>query len=407
MNTAPAEALAFLSKGVVDLVDEKLLLKKLERSEKTGTPLVVKAGFDPSAPDIHLGHTVVIRKMKHFQDLGHRVVFVIGDFTGMIGDPSGKKATRPQLTREEVEKNAETYKKQVFKILDPEKTEVRFNSEWLSKLGGEGFIRLAGKYTVARMLERDDFKKRFGNQLPIYIHEFLYPLAQAYDSVALKADVELGGTDQLFNLLVGRDIQREYGVEEQVVLTVPLLEGTDGVEKMSKSLGNYIGIYDAPEEIYGKVMSISDELMWKYYLLLTDLSPSEIDAIKARVERGEIHPMEAKSGLGKLLVTYYHDEAAAEAAKEHFDKVIRRKENPDDMEEASLSRTDDALPLFKLIAQLEMAASGNEARRLIKQGAVSIDGERISDMGASFDLSAPRSVVLKVGKLRRKRVTVQ
>jgi tyrosyl-tRNA synthetase len=407
MRLSVDEALAYVGKGAVDLVDEALLKKKLERSERTGQPLVVKCGFDPSAPDLHLGHTVVIRKMKHFQDLGHTVVFVIGDFTGMIGDPTGKKVTRPQLTREEVEENAQTYRRQVFKILDRETTSIRFNSEWLGHLGAEGFIRLAGKYTVARMLERDDFKTRYTTQQPIHIHELLYPLAQAYDSVALKADVELGGTDQLFNLLVGRDIQREYGQEEQVVLTVPLLEGTDGKEKMSKSLGNYIGINERPEDIYGKVMSVSDEMMWRYYLLTTDLAPPEIDALKAKVAAGELHPMKAKRDLASLLVTYYHGPGAAQAAAEHFDRVFSKREDPEEMQSTAIPLQDTPIPLFKLIVELGMAASGSEAKRLMQQGGVTLDGEKVTDIAASFDRSRKACYVLRVGKLKHRKIAVE
>src|SRR3954463_15029359 len=297
------EQLDFLGKGTVDFIERNDLKAKLGR----GTPLTIKVGFDPTAPDIHLGHTVVIRKMKHFQQLGHRVIFLIGDFTGMIGDPTGKKATRPALSNEEILQNAETYKQQVFKILDPVKTEIRFNSEWLGALGSEGMIRLAAKYTLARILERDDFRKRFDAHQPIAIHELLYPLAQGYDSVALKADVEMGGTDQLFNLLVGRDLMREYGLEPQVVITMPLLEGLDGVEKMSKSLGNYIGTTEAPDQIFGKVMSISDELMWKYYVLCSDLTPAQIEELKRTA-----HPMEAKRNLAKLIIAEFHSAEGAE-----------------------------------------------------------------------------------------------
>ncbi len=297
----PDEQIEFLAKGSVDLIDRKDLRAKLAR----GKPLTVKVGFDPTAPDLHLGHTVVIRKMKHFQQLGHRVIFVIGDFTGMIGDPTGKKITRPPLTHEEILANAKTYERQVFKILDPQKTEIRFNNEWLGQLGSAGMVKLAAKYTLARMLERDDFKKRFESHQPIAIHELLYPLAQAYDSVELKADAELGGTDQLFNLLVGRDLMREYGLEPQIVLTTPLLEGLDGVEKMSKSLGNYIGITEDPQSIFGKIMSISDDLMWNYYLLCTDLTPPQIQKWKDR-------PMEAKRNLARLIITDFHGEAAAQ-----------------------------------------------------------------------------------------------
>jgi tyrosyl-tRNA synthetase len=407
MKLSVDEALAYVGKGAVNLVDEALLRRKLERSERSGQPLVVKCGFDPSAPDLHLGHTVVIRKMKHFQDLGHTVVFVIGDFTGMIGDPTGKKVTRPQLTRAEVEENAQTYRRQVFKILDREATSIRFNSEWLGQLGAEGFIRLAGKYTVARMLERDDFKTRFTTQQPIHIHELLYPLAQAYDSVALKADVELGGTDQLFNLLVGRDIQREYGQEEQVVLTVPLLEGTDGKEKMSKSLGNYIGINEKPEDIYGKVMSVSDEMMWRYYLLTTDLASPEINALKAKVAGGELHPMKAKRDLASLLVTYYHGPGAAQAAAEHFDRVFSKREDPEEMQSTAIPLQDTPIPLFKLIVELGMAASGSEAKRLMQQGGVTLDGEKVTDIAASFDRSRKACYVLRVGKLKHRKIAVE
>src|ERR1041385_6341266 len=303
------EQLAFLAKGAVDLIERNDLKAKLAR----GKPLTIKVGFDPTAPDIHLGHTVVMRKMKHFQQLGHRVIFLIGDFTGMIGDPTGKKATRPPLTTDEILQNAETYKQQVFKILDPVKTEVLFNSAWLGALGAEGMIKLAAKATLARILERDDFKRRWEGHQPIALHELLYPLAQAYDSVALKCDVEMGGTDQLFNLLVGRDLMREYGLEPQVVLTMPLLEGLDGIEKMSKSLGNYIGITESPDQIFGKVMSISDELMWKYYVLCTDLTPPQIEELKRSA-----HPMEAKRKLAKLIIAEFHDEATAEGAAQEL-----------------------------------------------------------------------------------------
>ena len=407
MNHSVDEALAYLGKGAVDLVDDALLRKKLERSNKTGQPLIIKAGFDPSAPDLHLGHTVVLRKMKHFQDLGHTVVFVIGDFTGMIGDPTGKRATRPQLTREQVAENAQTYRRQVFKILDRELTSIRFNSEWLSQLGAEGFIRLAGKYTVARMLERDDFKKRFQSQQPIHVHEFLYPLAQAYDSVALKADVELGGTDQLFNLLVGRDIQREYGQEEQVVLTMPLLEGTDGVEKMSKSLGNYIGINEPAEDIYGKVMSISDEMMWRYYLLTTDLAPSEVEDLKARVTSGELHPMKAKRDLAATLVTYYHGADAARGAAEHFDRVFSKREDPETMEETRLPLDPEPIAIYKLIADLGLASSGSEAKRLMQQGGVTLDGEKVTDIKAVLKRDSKACYVIKVGKLKYRKLALE
>ena len=380
------EQIAYLTKGTVDAIRVEELKKKLESGKK----LKVKVGFDPSAPDIHLGHTVLMRKMKHFQDLGHDVVFLIGDFTGLIGDPTGKSKTRPQLTREEILKNAETYKEQVFKILDPVKTIVDFNSRWLGELGSEGLIRLASRYTVARMLERDDFKKRYGSGQPIGVHEFLYPLAQAYDSVFLKADFELGGTDQLFNLLVGRDIMREYDLEPQVVMTTPLLEGLDGVDKMSKSLDNYVGVTDPPNEMFGKLMSISDELMWKYYEHLTDMSVQEIEALNAQDD-----PMGAKMGLAKHIITDFHSAAAAEEAQSHFDAVIRKKEIPDDIPEHDAGPA--PVQLSRLMADAKLVSSRNEARRLIQQGAVSIDGERVSE---DREVSGPGEFVLKAGKRR-------
>jgi tyrosyl-tRNA synthetase len=389
------EQIAYLTKGAVDVVRREELRAKLERSARTGKPLKVKVGFDPSAPDIHLGHTVLMRKMKHFQDLGHEVVFLIGDFTGLIGDPSGKSKTRPQLTREEIEKNAQTYKDQVFKILHPQKTIVDFNSRWLGALGADGFIRLASRYTVARMLERDDFQKRFAAQQPIAIHELLYPLAQAYDSVALEADFELGGTDQLFNLLVGRDIMREYGLEPQVVLTTPLLEGIDGVEKMSKSLGNYIGVTEPPQEMFGKVMSVSDEMMWKYYELLTDMSLAEVENLK---KKGE--PMEAKIDLARRIVTDFHSREAAEEAARHFDSVIRRKELPQDIEEKVVPR---GTALSSLLVSAGLASSRSEAKRLIEQGAVSLDGVRVQES----DVQIQGDQVLKVGKRRFVRLVVK
>jgi len=393
------EQISYLTKGAVDVVRREELKAKLERSAKTGKPLKVKVGFDPSAPDIHLGHTVLMRKMKHFQDLGHDVVFLIGDFTGLIGDPSGKSKTRPQLTREEIDKNAQTYKEQVFKILHPEKTIVDFNSRWLGALGADGFIRLASRYTVARMLERDDFQKRFEAQQPIAIHELLYPLAQAYDSVALQADFELGGTDQLFNLLVGRDIMREYGLEPQVVLTTPLLEGLDGVEKMSKSLGNYIGVTEAPAEMFGKVMSVSDALMWKYYELLTDLSLKDIEALKAKGE-----PMQAKMDLARRIVADFHSNEAAEEASRHFDSVIRRKEMPDEIPEKAVPA--GAYSLSALLLSSGLASSRTEAKRLIEQAAVSIDGRRAA-ADETLNLVAPGGLVLKVGKRKFVRIVAK
>ena len=402
---APEEQLAFVSKGAVDLIDRDDLLRKLKRSADTGKPLTIKVGFDPTAPDIHLGHTVVIRKMRHFQQLGHRVVFLIGDFTGMIGDPSGKKSTRPALSREQVAENAETYRRQIFKILDPEKTEVRFNSEWLGALGAEGMIRLAAKYTLARILERDDFRKRFDNHQPIAVHELLYPLAQGYDSVALKADVEMGGTDQLFNLLVGRDLMREYSLEPQVVITVPLLEGLDGVEKMSKSLGNYIGIDEEPDSIFGKVMSISDELMWKYYLLCTDLTPDQINAKKQRVSAGELHPMDAKRELAKLIVADFHSVEAGEKAEAEFRRIFSERQTPTDLDEETLPASPEAVQLIKVLTTVGIVPSNSEARRLVSQGGVTVDDARVDDPRATLDASAGKAYVIKAGKRRFVRVT--
>jgi tyrosyl-tRNA synthetase len=397
------EQIAYLKKGVVDVVREEELEAKLERSAKTGKPLKVKVGFDPSAPDIHLGHTVVMRKMKHFQDLGHTVVFLIGDFTGLIGDPSGKSKTRPQLTRAEVEANAETYKQQVFKILDPDKTVIDFNSRWLGALGSEGWIRLASKYTVARILERDDFKRRFEGHEPIAIHELLYPLAQAYDSVALEADFELGGTDQTFNLLVGRDIMREHGLEPQVVLTCPLLEGLDGVEKMSKSLGNYVGVTDPPEEMYGKLMSISDKLMFRYFELLTDLSLAEIDSLREKTKSGEMHPMRIKMDLARRIVVDFHSELEARRAEQAFESVYRKRNLPEDMPEYRLSADRPPLRISHLMVDAGMVSSKSEASRLIRQGAVEIDGDRVPK-DRDLELSGSGASVLRVGKRRFVRV---
>src|SRR5438309_881638 len=373
-----------IRRGSVEIIREEELIEKLKRAQKTGKPLRVKTGFDPTAPDIHLGHTVLIRKMKHFQELGHTVIFMIGDFTGLIGDPSGRSATRKQLTPDEVQQNAETYKQQIFKILDPEKTVIDFNSRWLMALGSDGFIRLAAKYTVARILEREDFSNRMKNQLPIAMHELLYPIAQGYDSVALEADVELGGTDQRFNLLVGRDLQREYGQESQVVLTMPLLEGLDGVQKMSKSLGNYIGINDAPNEQFGKVMSISDDLMFRYYELLTDIPLTEIQHLRAEVAAGKRHPMEVKAELAVRIITDYHGVTAASGAREEFNRVFRKGAVPEDIETKDISIASGPLRLTKLLATLSLAASNTEAQRLIESGAVHMNDERITDPKAEI-----------------------
>src|SRR5688572_21373835 len=338
------EQLAYLTRGCVDVVRVNELRAKLERSARTGKPLIVKVGFDPTAPDLHLGHTVLIRKMKHFQDLGHTVVYVVGSFTALIGDPTGRSKTRPPLTMEEIAANAETYKTQIFKILDSSRTVTRFNSEWLEPLGSFGWIKLAAKYNVAQMLERRDFKQRYEGGKPIAIHEFLYPLAQAYDSVYLRADVELGGTDQLFNLNVGRDLMSAYGLEPQIVMTTPLLEGLDGVEKMSKSLGNYVGVTDAPGEMFGKLMSISDDLMWKYYGLLTDLSPEDVLALRTSVSRGERHPKQVKVDLAQRIVADFHDSADASRAAEDFERRFSKKELPVDAREVVLSADEWSAP---------------------------------------------------------------
>jgi tyrosyl-tRNA synthetase len=403
MKISIEEQITYLTKGTVDVVREEELKTKLERSAKTGKPLKVKVGFDPSAPDIHLGHTVVMRKMKHFQDLGHTVVFLIGDFTGLIGDPSGKSKTRPQLTREQIMENAETYKQQVFKILDSERTVIDFNSRWLGELGSEGWIRLAARYTVARMLERDDFKRRFEGREPIAIHEFLYPLAQAYDSVALEADFELGGTDQTFNLLVGRDIMREYELEPQVIMTVPLLEGLDGVEKMSKSLWNYVGVTETPTEMFGKLMSISDELMFRYYELLTDMSLTEIDALRERTKSGDAHPMRVKMDLARQIVTDFHSEAEARRAEEAFQQVFSKRKLPDEMPEHNLETSQGSIRLTQLMLDAGTVSSKGEANRLIRQKAVTIDEARV-EADRDIDLSMPGSFVLRVGKRRFVRV---
>lgn len=398
------EQLDFLSKGCVNLIDRDDLKRKLERAAAKGTALTVKVGFDPTAPDIHLGHTVVIRRMRHFQQLGHRVIFLIGDFTGMIGDPTGKKATRPPLTKEEILRNAETYRKQVFKILDPETTEIRFNAEWLGALGAEGMVRLAAKYTLARILERDDFRKRFEAHQPIAVHELLYPLAQGYDSVALEADVELGGTDQLFNLLVGRDLMREYGLEPQVVMTMPLLEGLDGVEKMSKSLGNYIGIDEPADSIFGKVMSISDELMWKYFTLCTDLMPAEVAALRGRVETGDLHPMQAKRDLAKSIIRDFWSEDEAGRADAEFSRIFSSRELPSEIEEKVLEASAEPVQLVKLIAAVGGAATNAEARRLVAQGGVSVDDRKIDDPRSVLDASEGRVYTVRIGKRRFVRV---
>ena len=408
--------LALIKQGCQEIIREEELKERLEKSLASGKPLRVKAGFDPTAPDLHLGHTVLIQKLKHFQDLGHQVIFLIGDFTGLIGDPSGKSETRPPLTEEEVKANAATYERQIYKILDPEKTVIDFNSRWMKPLQAQDVIRLAARYTVARMLERDDFHKRYTSQTPISIHEFLYPLIQGYDSVALEADVELGGTDQKFNLLVGRDLQREYGQTPQVVLTMPLLEGLDGVQKMSKSLGNYVGIDEPAKEMFGKLMSISDNLMLRYYELLTDITPNELSNLKNDLAEGKKHPRQVKEDLAKEIVTRYHSAAAAEHEAREFIRVLREKEVPEDIEEIIIKKGDiptirfQTLPAEKgididlpyLLVTTGTAATTSEARRLINQGGVQVDGEKVTEM--KIKLSPAELRILKVGKRRFKKV---
>ena len=397
------EQITYLRKGSVDCIPEDELKRKLERSAATGKPLRVKAGFDPTAPDLHLGHTVLVRKMRHYQQLGHTVIFLIGDFTGLIGDPSGRSATRPALTREQIKQNAETYKEQIFKLLDPSRTELRFNSEWMSGFTAEDFVRLLAKATVAQLLERDDFKKRFDSQTPISVHELLYPLVQGYDSVALKCDIELGGTDQRFNLLMARQVQREYGVKDpQLIMTTPLLEGTDGVQKMSKSLGNYIGINEPPGEIFGKIMSITDNLMWRYYELLTDLSASEVDALRAACERGERHPREVKAELARRVVADFHSSGEATRASDEFDRIFAERQLPSDI--PSVQRTAAAYKIVKLLASEGLATSVAEAQRLVAAGSVRLDGERVTDVKFEITGEQGREVLVQVGKRKFLRI---
>jgi tyrosyl-tRNA synthetase len=388
------EQLSYLKKGVVDLIREDDLRAKLGRAEKTGKPLRVKLGVDPTSPDIHIGHTVVIRKLKAFQDLGHTIIYLIGDFTAMIGDPSGRNVTRPPLSREEIEANAKTYREQVFNLLDPDKTEVRYNSEWMGKFDAADFIKLAAKTTVKQILERDDFEKRMNAHQPISLHELLYPLVQGYDSVALKADVELGGTDQKFNLLSGRNLQREYGQEPQVVITTPLLEGLDGVQKMSKSYGNYIGIDEPASEMFGKVMSISDDLMWRWYELLTDLTPSEISNLRSQIDAGE-NPRNIKVALAKSIIKDFHSQADADAAEDEFNRRFVQKEIPEDIEEKTVAP--GVHNLAQLLADTGLTASKGEARRLIEQGGVKINSEKATAANVDIDITID-GVLLQVGK---------
>lgn len=396
------EQLKTIQRGTSEIIDEQELVRLLEKSIKTSTPLRVKAGFDPTAPDLHLGHTVLLHKMKQFQDLGHEVIFLIGDFTGMIGDPTGKSETRVSLTPEQVKENALTYLEQVYKILDKEKTTIAYNSEWMNRFTSSDMIGLAARYTVARMLERDDFQKRLSKNLPISIHELLYPLIQGYDSVALKADVELGGTDQKFNLLVGRDLQRDYGMSPQLVITMPLLEGTDGINKMSKSLGNAIGVSDPPREMFGKIMSISDDLMWRFYELLSSIPVRELEEIRRQAKAGTLNPKNAKANLAKEIVTRYHSESEAEEAAREFENIFRKKELPD---EIPLAKTWGAESkwICKVLTDESLTRSSSEARRLIQQGAVSVNGEKLSD--PNQQLAGNQEYLIKVGKKKFLRIT--
>jgi tyrosyl-tRNA synthetase len=400
MNLTIDEQLTYLRKGLAEIIREEDLKERLIAAQKERRPLRVKAGFDATAPDLHLGHTVVIRKLKHFQDLGHTVIFLIGDATALIGDPSGRNVTRPPMTREEILANAETYKQQVFKILDPEKTEIRFNGEWLLPLKFEEIVRLCSHYTVARILERDDFSKRYQSNQPISIHEFLYPLTQAYDSVMLKADVELGGTDQKFNLLVGREIQRAYGQPQQIVGMTPILEGLDGVQKMSKSLGNYIGVTEPPEVMFRKVMQISDELMYRYYELLTDMSAGEIGALRRKIEAGELHPMKVKAELAARIVADFHSDDAAKQGAEAFRRVVQQGEVPENIQVFPLPgemRGEASIRIDKLLREIRLCSSGAEANRKLKEGAVSVNGEKHRDMSYAIDPTA-KDLTIQVGK---------
>jgi len=405
MNYTIDEQISLIERGAVDVVSRDDMVRKLKKSAESGVPLKIKAGFDPTAPDLHLGHTVLIQKMKHFQDLGHDIYFLIGDFTGMIGDPTGKSETRKPLTLDDVAKNAETYKEQIFKILDPEKTTVVFNSTWLGKLTSYDMIKLASQLTVARMLEREDFKVRFENEKPISIHEFMYPLIQGYDSVALEADVELGGTDQLFNLLMGRDLQRSWNQEPQVVITMPLLEGLDGVNKMSKSLDNYIGITESADDIYGKVLSISDTLMFRYYELLSDLSAAEIEILSQNMQEGRIHPKEVKKKLARELTSRFYGEEESVRAEKSFEQVFKHHGLPENIPELILQKADGEIWLPKLLVEAGLTGSTSEARRLIKQQAVSLDGEKVLDIG--FSVQPDQDVLVKVGKRRFAKIRFQ
>ncbi len=404
--TNPQEQLRQLKKGVEDLISEKELLSRLEKSHKENKPLRVKLGFDPSRPDIHLGHTVVLNKLKQFQDFGHQVVFLIGDFTAQIGDPTGKNETRPALTRAEVSENAKTYAQQVFKILDESKTEIRYNSEWMDKMTPQDIVHLTSQYTVARMLERDDFKKRYAAQQSICVHEFLYPLVQGYDSVALDADVELGGTDQRFNLLVGRDLQKSYGKKQQCVMTLPLLEGLDGVKKMSKSYDNYIGVDDTPREMFGKTMKVSDELMIRYYELLTDKSVEDLQKMKSDLASGVLHPRQAKVRLAQFFITRFHGEKQAKEAEEEFNRIFVDKGVPDDMPEFECPPVDEYW-VCKLLTDAGLTASNSEARRMVQSNAVEIRGEKVKDPMIKLKLKLGDEFVAKVGKKKFAKIKVK
>jgi tyrosyl-tRNA synthetase len=402
------EQMAYLRKGSVEIIRESDLRERLEKSFQSGKPLRIKAGFDPTAPDLHLGHTVLIRKLKHFQDMGHTVIFLIGDGTGLIGDPTGRNATRPPLSRGQLDANAETYKAQVFKILDEHKTEVRYNTEWLFKLDYEAFVRLAAKFTVSQMLEREDFHKRFHEEKPISVHELLYPMMQGYDSVALESDVELGGTDQKFNLLMGRKLQQDYGFPPQIVLTMPLLEGLDGERKMSKSYGNYVGITEPAQEMFGKLMSISDPLMWRYYELLTDLTLAEIEKLQAGVKAGTLHPMRAKKDLAKRIIADFHSAAEAEVAEENWAKQFQKDEVPENLEEFEIEAaevgaiTDSIanLKIDKVLAKAGLAESNSDAQRKIKAGSLKIDGETYKEL--YLQTALPAEKIFRVGRKMKK-----
>lgn len=406
LGLKPEEQLERIGFGSVDLISKEDLLKKLKRSVETKKPLLIKLGADPTRPDIHIGHTVVINKLRTFQEMGHHVHFLIGDFTALIGDPSGKNTTRPILSREQIQENAKTYSKQIFKILDPEKTEIVYNSKWLSPMTSIDFIRLASRYTVARILERDDFSNRLKNQTPISVHELLYPLTQGYDSVALKTDVELGGTDQKFNLLVGRDLQSQYGQEAQCILTMPILEGLDGVNKMSKSLDNYISVVDTPKDMFGKTMRVSDELMFRYYELLTDITGARLEQLKRDVKSSAKHPRQVKVDLAKFLVTRFHSASEANNAEAEFNRIFVQKGLPDTIEEKKVKPAKD-VALNQLMTQLAITQTNSEATRLIEGGGVSIDSEKVSNAKLRIDLEAGKEFILKAGKKKFLKVIVE